>query len=274
MNKIHWVLQKNISEKDLKELKEAITFLDMDFEDFFHIPFDNTYPTLPEHSNVFVYAASSVTDKIKEDSFSFKGVFAHTKEINIESFHQRTPEMMWNNPIFIGEIKNTLLLDNNNDDKEYFIRPVLDDKIFSGQTMTQREIKKWVTSLIEQKTEINTDECRILLAEIDYPQEEYRLFIADGKVFAATLYRKEMSLYQKVGAPKNVISLAEQFYHSNDLPYACVIDIAVNDGKSGVIEVNGINNTGFYAVDKIEWVKGITNAILTYNNKSTLTSKM
>lgn len=255
---IHWIIQENISQIDREDLEKVLKNKSMDYDKFYHIPFSDNYPPLPSHNQIFVYAASYVTDKIKNDYNEFKGVFAKSSEINIETLHLNTPQLMWNKPCFIGTMEEALKLSSDDDMQEFFVRPVLDNKVFAGQTLLQRELKQWIEKLQVQETEINPSTCKIIIAPIKIPYKEYRLYVGNGDVFASTQYRENMELFKKEGSPRDIQEYAKQFYQQNNLPYICVIDIGVSDeNEIGVIEVNNINNSGFYAVDKEKWVNGI-----------------
>mgnify|MGYP003458775792 FL=1 len=135
-------IQKNISEKDVNELVEIFEKKNISYELFYHIPFDDSYPEIDKNQSAFVYAASFVTDKVIEDHKDFSGVFAHTKDINLENFFKKSPELMWNKPLYMGEFKNFTL-----NEEEIFIRPLIDSKWLAGTVLTKQEYEDWKIKL-------------------------------------------------------------------------------------------------------------------------------
>lgn len=59
-------------------------------------------------------------------------------------------------------------------------------------------------------------------------------------------------------SPDEVIYFAAEFYNKTDLPISCVIYIGVTGNKIGVIEVNSINNSGFYSIDKDKLIMSLS----------------
>jgi phosphoribosyl-AMP cyclohydrolase len=266
--KTHWILQRNIMQKDLEEIIAAIEEQNMTYETFFHIPFSDSYPALPETDNIFVYGASSTTDKIKENYSSFKGVFAHSEELNMKHYYNATPDMMWSKPIFIGKMKEVLTFDEKFDNEQYFIRPAADNKHFAGHVISQKELKTWTEKLMSDVMQINPEEDEVFIAEIKYPQKEYRVCVNNGDVFASSLYRQNMDVQMEEGCTEEIKHFVKDFYSKNNLPQICIVDIAIKDNEIGVIEVNNVNNSGFYSINKKDWVKGISQGIEHLLNKN------
>lgn len=251
----HFILQQNINENDLNDLIECITETHNTYETFYHIPFDTSYPKILNTINVFVYAASSVTDEIYNNEGC---VFNHTSEINMHDYYEKTPSMMWSPRAFQGTLQDvTTLLEHT--DIDIFVRPAIDNKLFSGQVCTQSEFIDMAKQMIEADSTLANEE--IFIGSINYPEYEYRLFVVGGKVVASSQYRVNGDVIPLEGSPPNVKKLAEKFYKLNKLPSACVIDIGTgydNDSsKIGIIEVNSIHNSGFYDIIKKDLINSI-----------------
>lgn len=237
-------IQKNISEKDISELISVFIKYHIDYELFYHIPFDDSYPVIDKSKTSFVYAASTVTDKIIEDNKKFCGVFAHTKDIDLSQFFNNSPELMWNQPIYMGAFKNFVL-----SEKEIFIRPLVDSKWIAGMVLNEKEYYDWKEKL--ENIDFNFNE-PIFVSKVNPPKDEFRLFFVNKIFSTGSQYKKNFELHKNKTVPTEVIVLAQNFIEKNmnQLPLSFVVDVGVNESQIGVIEVNGINNAGFYEIDK------------------------
>ena len=237
-------IQKNISEKDVSQLVDIFKKHSLDYELFYHIPFDNSYPEIDRTKKSFFYAASSVTDKVFKDNVSFSGVFAHTEQINLENFFKTSPELMWNKPLFMGCFK-----DFNLSHEEIFIRPLIDSKWIAGTVLTSKDYYEWKTQL--QNIDFDFNEL-IFVSKVHAPKDEYRLFFINHSFSTGSQYRKDYDTFKNKTVPLEIITLAQEFVNKNNqnLPLSFVVDVGIDDNHKGIIEVNGINNAGFYESDK------------------------
>lgn len=254
---MHFIIQHNINKQDYQELITSIESQGHTFESFFHIPFDTSYPTMHDREDIFVYAASSVTDAIHQDYFYYKGVFNHTSNINLIPFYANSIDLMWSKLKFIGKISEFLNL--KNDFGEVFSRPVLDNKLFSGQVCSHSELIDMFKLMVEADENLYDE--MIFIGEVDQPDHEYRLFMVDGEVSASSKYRVDGFVYPTEGCPDEVKEFAVDFNKINILPEACVIDIGTKGNKIGVIEVNSIHNSGFYKCNKSDIVRALAKLI-------------
>lgn len=253
---MHFIVQKNINEKDYDSFVAAIKDLGHTVESFYHIPFDTSYPELPNDSNIFVYAASSVTDAIYKEHTEFKGVFNHTTHINIHNFYKTTPGLMWSSRVFQGLLKDVIKLSDEKD-HAIFVRPAIDNKLFAGQVCMLSAFINMANNMIIADPDYANEE--IFIGGVNSPEEEYRLFVVNGEVVASSLYRYNGIVQPMEGSPFKVKILAELFYNKNRdiLPKSCVIDIGISENKMGVIEVNCINNSGFYDIIKHDLIRAL-----------------
>ena len=247
-------IQQNISEKDVQELINVFDKHNIQYQLFYHIPFDDSYPEIDETIPAFVYAASSVTDKVYNDYKTFMGVFAHTNDINLETFFNNSPELMWNEPLYMGKFKDFIITEN-----EIFIRPLIDSKWIAGTVLTSEEFTDWKNKL--EKIDFDFNE-NIFVSKIHMPKEEYRLFYVNHSFSTGSQYKKDYEQYKNNFVPNNIVDIANQFVEKNkiDLPKSFVVDVGLDENHIGIIEVNGINNAGFYSIDKEKLVLDLIGA--------------
>lgn len=237
-------IQKNISEKDVNELVEILNKNKLSYELFYHIPFDDSYPQIDKEQHAFVYGASSVTDKVYKDLGVAGGVFAHTNEISLKPFFENTPSLMWNEPLFMGKFQDFKI-----GNEAIFIRPLIDSKWLAGTVMEVNEFDEWKEKL--KKIDFDFSE-EIFVSHLNQPESEYRLFFVNRKFSTGSQYKKNFELYKNRMVPDYIIEKAEDFVSKNQnyLPMSFVVDVGQKQEKVGIIEVNGINNAGFYEIDK------------------------
>lgn len=237
-------IQKNISEKDVNELVNVFDKNQLQYELFYHIPFDDSYPEIDTSQPAFVYAASSVTDKVFNDHEKFMGVFAHTDNISLEKFFNTSPELMWNIPLYMGKFKNFTMTE-----KEIFIRPLIDSKWLAGTVLTAEEFVDWKNKLENIDFDFNE---KIFVSKIHEPEDEYRLFFVNNSFSTGSQYKRSYEQYKNSLVPDKVVDIANKFVEKNkgNLPSSFVVDVGLDNRHMGIIEVNGINNAGFYNIDK------------------------
>lgn len=260
---MHFIIQSNINLDDFDDLTKAIQREGHTYESFYHKPFDTAYPAFDKLEPTFFYAASSVTDKIFEDNpHQFIGVFSHTKGINMHLYYEgESSGMMWS-PRAYGRmtINEAIHLIEPNENK-VFSRPAIDDKLFAGQVSTQSSLVDQLKCMVGADPSYGDHE--LFIGGVRYPSHEYRIFMSPTGPITSSLYRVNGKVVTKEGAPENVLKLARKFYSQNYeyMPALCVIDIATDefDDNPGVIELNSIHNSGFYAINKRALVKGIYN---------------
>ena len=246
-------IQKNINEKDVNELVDIFKKHQIEYELFYHIPFDESFPELDKTKKSFLYAASSVTDNSIIINGNFSGVFSHTKDINLKNFIHNSSELMWNEPIYMGKFKNFKA-----DENEFFIRPLIDSKWIAGTVMSKNDFLVWKEKLV--KIDFDFDEL-IFVSKVNQPEAEYRLFFVNKNYSTGTQYKKNYKLLLDKLVPNNVIEIANLFVNKNNtiLPNSFVVDVGFKENKLGIIEVNGINNAGFYLADKEKLVLDLKN---------------
>lgn len=251
---MHFILQQNINENDLKSLIDAIEKEGHTYETFFHIPFDTSYPNLENTTeDLFVYAASSVTDQIFDDyEYRMMGVCNHTKSININKLYDKASDLMWSNRIYQGTLESLIDLDL---DCELFVRPEIDDKLFSGMVCDSLELCDMAKRMIEADSHLSYE--KVFVAEVNMPMIEYRLFIVGDEVVTSSKYRENGIVITEHDSPQNVKDIALEFYKRVGMRIPCVIDVAVSENDIGVIEVNSIHNSGFYAIDKEKLIRAL-----------------
>jgi hypothetical protein len=250
---VKWYVQRNIEEVEFKEFKQAIENHGDICIDFFHIPFDNAYPEIDFNYPAIFYCAGEILDNLYAQGLP--GVFYDSKTLDLEAISLQNADMMWNQPFLSGTFSelNDYLSSHTID--QFFLRPAIDNKRFGGMTLNQAKFFQWYEQLMGIKDESPILSERILASHLSLPEKEYRLLINEGQVMTGSAYAIHGIKNTKGNISQEILNFAELFASKIESPDIFMLDIAINENKIGVIEMNGIHNAGVYGMDKNLWVK-------------------
>lgn len=134
----------------------------------------------------------------------------------------------------------------------FFLRPLLDDKIITGNVVTKTELEHYrETANIAYKGKI------LIASEVKEILKEYRLFIIGNKIITGSLYKVQGQLYTYSEIPEKVKKYAEKVVETWQPSTAYALDIAETIDGLKIIEINNINATGFYKANVHEIVKAL-----------------
>ncbi len=138
-------------------------------------------------------------------------------------------------------------------DKLFFIRPDDDTKSFSGEVKQFAEIRDWYDKI---KMFGNTNlsmHSRIVVSEPYNIQYEWRLWVVNKKVIAASKYREYFKLVKEQNCPAEVILFAEERCREYTPHDVFVMDVCLCGDQYYIVECGCMNGAGFYkaAIHKI-----------------------
>ena len=237
-----WILQQSHS-KDFALIADACDQLNVSYQCIEYTPFSNTLPDLEEKEYMF-YGSTGLISAVEKSGRYKPGV------ISIDS--------QWTNHLKVlnyGQYAMTLrtaykALPN----QPVFIRPLQDDKLFSGQIMQATELTNWIKDL-EEKDLKEVLATPVLVSTVKQIPNEWRCFIVNGRYVTGSHYRSYGQLMTSSDVPKNVVN----FVNRNLFPFfTYVIDICLTEDKElKIVELNGFNSSGFYASDVVKLVESI-----------------
>ena len=153
-----------------------------------------------------------------------------------------------NGDAIYGKVKD---MEIPSDDKFYFMRPVKDDKSFSGMEIHSFQFHNWKAGLLtltEDEALLNAN-TEIVIASVKLIYKEWRFFVCNGKIVTYSLYK----MNDKVHAAIDINVGAENFVNQMiDLwtPHiAYVIDVALTPYGYKIVELNAFGSAGFYKCD-------------------------
>lgn len=265
MRNIHWILQKNlIKETDLQEIKEALRADDVSFEEVKIIPFSDELPKIKktEGFNIFYGSTTLILNAYANENFS-EGIFYDKEVFNMKNYFEQWSQHMLNYDseiLTFNEIVNKAYKTGN-----WFVRPIYDDKSFSGKVMTFEEIANLESSLAESNNPYLDENTLVVISKPKTIVKEWRHFIVNKEIVSSSKYA-EYGNVSKSGddVPAELLEFVEnrcQEYVPNDI---FVMDTALHDDNYKIVECNCFNDTGFYDHD----IKKIIKAINQYTRQT------
>ena len=140
----------------------------------------------------------------------------------------------------------------------FFIRPDTDGKAFAGTVVDDVEFDAWRARLLDVKgwTSLPRD-TRVLYCPVKRILAEWRLAVVDGRIAAASQYRRGGRQHLQEGAPKEVLAYAQARIDEWRPRMAFVMDICEVEDGLRIVETNSISSAGFYRMDMEAYVDAI-----------------
>lgn len=257
-NNIYWLLQKNITNQDeYEQLKAACIAAGTGVEEITIIPFTESLPPFDRTRRCIVYGSITLSKLAAKDPDLKKGVFADDINFSMENYLSRWGKHMLNYGAKLMTLEE-LVQSGMADDKELFIRPDDDNKSFAGEVKTFRELKQWFSQLKDaDRTDLSHQE-KLLVAEPWNILYEWRCWIVNKKVVAASQYRENFRLKKVAGCPDTV----KEFAESRSIEYTphdiFVMDICLCGDAYYIVECGSMNATGFYHASINDIVAAVT----------------
>lgn len=267
MLKINWILQKNLIKAEIvNTIKQTLQESHIPFEEVEIIPFSDELPQIKNEDafNIFYGSTTLIFNALKIKKFR-KGIFYNAATFNIKNYVEKWGERMLNAESIFTTFEE-FALKYYDDSKELFIRPIEDDKAFSGTVMKFEEIKNFATNLQDSNNPYLTLTTKICISDPKSIQKEWRSFIVNKKVVSATRYITHEELNISVSdVPDRLIQFIEESCEIYNLHPIFVMDIALCDDKYYIIECNCFNGTGFYQHDIKKIIYEINEYLLKLN---------
>ncbi|MFN8396575.1 MAG: ATP-grasp domain-containing protein [Bacteroidia bacterium] len=152
------------------------------------VPFSDELPeilTLGE-VNVFYGSTTLVLNAYKRFGGS-KGIFFDQERFSMKTYLERWGNRMLNADSQILRFQDIVLLGHDLD-SEWFVRPIEDDKAFSGKVFSFEEIVAFENELEQSNNPYLTTETLVAISAPKAIEKEWRLFVIDRKVISACRY--------------------------------------------------------------------------------------
>jgi hypothetical protein len=252
---IQWVIQQNLtSPGDLQKLKTAFSNIDIGYTEIEIIPFNNQLPPFNRDKSSIFYGSTTMGELIMADSSLHEGFFFNPTSFSMANYFEKWGSHMLNFGALVTTFSD-LMGKSYDTDKLLFIRPDDDSKSFSGEVKQYGEIRQWYDQLkMIENTSLSLDST-IIVSEPYHLRFEWRLWIVNKQVIAASKYREDFRLKKEKGCPPLVKQFAEQRCAEYTPHDVFVMDICESGDGYFIVECGCLNSAGFYEAD-IEAIVG------------------
>lgn len=144
-----------------------------------------------------------------------------------------------------------------------FIRPDKDLKEFNGSIIDKSSFMSWLDQIRTQDTQLSPD-TEILMAKASKIDQEWRLFIVDGKVAGGSKYRSNHFLDVHPDVPQKVVDFALSAVSVWTPSPVFIMDVCENLGELSILEIGDFHSAGWYASDKNKIVSEVSNFSKSY----------
>ena len=188
MRQPHWIIQNNlIKDAVLKQLKFALEANRISYEEVKVIPFSNEVPAVKNKNDFHVYYGSTtlILNAYKQLK-NTPGIFYNEDLFTIENYMNKWGDTMLNADSKI--LTFAQIIAGNFKLGEWFVRPISDDKSFSGRIMNYEEMKQLESGLAESNNPYLNENTLVAISIPKEIQKEWRHFIVNGKVISSSKY--------------------------------------------------------------------------------------
>lgn len=256
-----WLIQSGFNDGGYLSLIESLERLSIEYYLVDVIPFGGGYK-LPDGlttKDIIVYGSSSFIQFAKDQCWTPGSYINDNFAVDVWAKHYK--EELLNSDSMYGTIINIEI-----PYEHFFIRPVYDNKKFSGMLMHRDEFESWRSKILDIPDEEystikgNTEICISTIKQIIV---EYRLFVVDGKVVTGSEYKRGDCVAYYEFIPEYILEYAKTVIDMWVPDNAFCLDIAeiLIDDKPycKVLEINCINGCGLYMADTDKYVYALTN---------------
>lgn len=182
--------------------------------------------------------------------YQWRGLYFDLKNFDYQTAAKNRSDML--NAEQLMTISEAIPFLKRQPKQDWFIRPALDLKHFSGQVIDSEDCASWLKDAMECDSSGSykmDGDMVVVLATPKNISAEWRWFVVDGKIVSGAMYRCHGQLVKRREEDAEVIAEAQKMAEAWLPNENCVMDLALVDGAVKVIEFNCINASGFYGHD-------------------------
>lgn len=254
-----WVLQSNlVRDSQVRPFAEAFRALAIPFVDVAIVPFSDGFVTEPElpSANVIPYGSTTLMRIALQRGWT--GLF-YNDQFQVPVWIIKRSDMLNEDAVFCTAAEAAHRFSHATPGSQWFVRPTLDFKAFSGTVGTAEALAKLMVGG-EGSTYNFTPETVVAISDPKHILCEWRYFIVGGEVISGSLYRAAGERYVKREDGDDELRVV-QMMADLWLPHpTCVMDVALTEHGRRVIEFNCLNASGIYDHDVPAIVRSVTEA--------------
>ncbi len=259
--KVQWVVEDQVFDEDLDPLIEEIKRQGMAVDVIKYIPFQQgKYDQFPDDQCILCYGSLNLIRQLQKDKPWVPGSWCTLKNFECTTYYAHLGKYLFNDDYVmmpLAELKRrkdevyNLFCEGPtwrdiNDHSVIFVRPSSGFKSFTGKLLEYRHFDKD----FEWFDESSSPESMVVISSAKAIHKEWRVVIADRKVIASSLYKRDGKNDFEGNAPAEVLLFAAQIALLEWQPDPMyVIDIIDNYGELYLMEINSFSCSGLYHCD-------------------------
>ncbi|MCB9620976.1 MAG: ATP-grasp domain-containing protein [Sandaracinus sp.] len=244
---MRWVLQSNLgSTAELARLRDAVRASGAELVEVRVVPFSDELPDVPNDVPTVFYGAASFVARVLAAKRWTPGVYFDEAGFDLRTWTAALGEDALNHGARIVRVRDLPTLADD-DDAALFVRPTRDDKSLAGEVWRVGELRAWAERLLAQVHPLL--DADLALCPPRAIEDEWRLFVVDGRVVTGSHYRSGETLDVHDDVPPEVSSFGEMIATRHAPSPVFVLDVARTGGALRVVEYNCLHGAGFYASD-------------------------
>lgn len=247
----HWIIRSGFDDGGYLNMIDSIVRLGYTYQLVDCIPFSEEYD-LPDVdvANTIVYGGQGLLNYAKR--MGYKGVF-YNDNFDVNSWQKHWGTELLNFDSITAKIKD---LEPTMD--KFFIRPLHDNKKFSGQLMDLVEFNGWKSKILSLDGYSTIDgDTEVTIATVKNIMAEYRIIVVNGKYITGSEYKRADKVNYFAHVPEYIIEYVNKVCSVWCPDVAFCLDIAetYDDGYvCKILEVNCVNGIGLYLCDTNKYV--------------------
>jgi len=245
---MYYIVQERLYREDeWDDLIHALERFNLNYEIVKLIPFVDDFEFETKEKNVFCFGALKMARLAPKYGW-YPGILM-TPNHDFNVYKEYYKENLLNYDSKIYRISEDFEWNG-----DFFVRPVLDTKIFNGRPYAMQDWKKESNRLLCNSksdkdngiTNIVSEDTLIQVSSLKNIQKEFRFYIVDGKIATASLYKEGYFVRYSDIVDQGAIDYCNEMIKVFQLADAFVMDICLTDDEWKIIECGCLSCAGLY----------------------------
>jgi hypothetical protein len=245
---MYYIIQERLYREDeWDDLIKALERLNLEYEIVKLIPFIDDFEFKTERKDVFCFGALKMARLTPKYGWKPGCIMTSNHDFNVYKEYYKENLLNYDSKIFkIG--------DDFTWNGDFFVRPVLDTKIFNGRPYKKEDWDKEKERLLNNSrkdkesgiTNIVSEDTLIQVSSLKNIQKEFRFYIVDGEIITGSLYKEGYFVRYSDIVDDEAIDFCNDMIKRFELAEAFVMDVCLTDNQWKIIECGCINCAGLY----------------------------
>jgi hypothetical protein len=234
------VQEKLFQENEWDDLIKGLERLGLEYEVVKLIPFIDDIEFKTKRKDIFCFGSLKMARMVPKYGWNPGIIMTPNHDFQVYREYYKDNLLNYDSKIYkFGED-----FDWNGD---FFIRPTLDTKTFTGKVHSMESWKKFRDEqLTNGHTTTLTKDTDIQVCSIKNIQKEFRFYIVDGYIVTASLYREGSFVRYSDIIDDEATEYCRDMIDVFNLATAFVMDICLTDNQWKIMEIGTINCCGLY----------------------------